>query len=187
MKLLETARIYLRPFGPEDAGLLFELDSDPEVMRFISKGEPTPLELIEHDILPRVLAYYRPWPPQGFWAAHLRATDQFIGWFHLRSDKIEPEEMELGYRLKRFVWGQGLATEGTRMIVERSFGEWGYDKLSARTLAVNLASRRVMEKAGLLFEREFLWSLEVLPGWSEEERRGVKYGLAREQFKRTAD
>ena len=173
--LLETERLYLRRLGPEDARLLFDLDSDPEVMRFISKGQPTPLTRIENEYLPRMLDYYRESPPQGFWPAHLRANDEFIGWFHLRPDKIQPEEMELGYRLKRSVWGRGLATEGSRALLDRAFAQWAFEKVCARTLKVNLASRRVMEKSGLLFEHEFLWGLDVLPGWSEEDRRGVKY------------
>jgi len=155
------------------------LDNDPEVMRFISKGQPTPPTKIENEILPRMLGYYRPWPPQSFWAAHWRATYEFIGWFHLRPDKLVPEEMELGYRLKRSAWGRGLATEGSRALLQRTFGEWGYEKVCARALAVNLASRRVMEKIGLQFEREFFWSADLLPGWSKEERRAVKYGLSR--------
>ena len=173
--LFETERLYLRRLWPDDARLLFELDSDPEVMRFISKGQPTPLARMQNEYLPRILSYYRSWPPQGFWIAHLRATHEFIGWFHLRPDKMQPDEMELGYRLKRGVWGRGLATEGSRALVEKAFGPWGYEKVCARTLVVNLASRRVMEKAGLSFEHEFVWGLDVLPGWSAEERRGVKY------------
>ena len=144
-------------------------------MRFISKGQPTPLARIEKEYLPRMLGYYRHSPPQGFWAAHLRDTEEFIGWFHLRPDKIEPQAMELGYRLKRKFWGRGLATEGSRALLGNAFGEWRYEMVCARTLAVNLASRRVMEKIGLRFEREFFWGPDVLPGWSEEERRGVKY------------
>ena len=175
--LLETDRLYLRRIWAEDLELLLELDGDPEVMRFISKGQPTPRTRMENDYLPRILAYYRSWPPQGFWIAHLRKTDQFAGWFHLRPDRMQPEEMELGYRLKRSIWGQGLATEGSRALVQNAFGTWGYKIVCARTLAVNLASRRVMEKAGLIFEYEFLWSKEVLPDWSEEERRGVKYTI----------
>ena len=112
--VLATERLYLRQFGPGDARLLFELDSDPEVMRFITKGEPTPLAKIENEILPRVLGYYRKSPTQGVWAACLVNGDEYIGWFHLRPDKITPEEMELGYRLKRSAWGRGLATEGSR-------------------------------------------------------------------------
>jgi RimJ/RimL family protein N-acetyltransferase len=91
--------------------------------------------------------------------------------------------MELGYRLKRSAWGQGLATEGSRALVGLGFQDWGCPKLSARSLAINLASRRVMVKAGLAFERDFVWSLESLPGWTEAERSGVKYGLARAQFR----
>jgi RimJ/RimL family protein N-acetyltransferase len=180
--LCETERMYMRSFRVDDSQLLFELDSDPEVMRLISKGQPAPLARIENDILPRFLAYYAQSPPRGFWAAHLRKTDEFIGWFHLRPDKIDLAEMELGYRLKRQAWGQGLATEGSRALVERAFREWGYDKISARTLAQNAASRRVMEKAGLHFECEFVWGADALPEWTEEERRGVKYALTAEQF-----
>jgi RimJ/RimL family protein N-acetyltransferase len=164
--------------------LLFELDSDPEVMRFISKGQPTPLARIQNEIIPRFLGYYRQSPPRGFWAAHLLEAGEFIGWFHLRPDKISPEEMELGYRLKRNTWGRGLATEGSRALLEQAFSAWGCPKICARTLAGNLASRRVMEKAGLTLEREFHYALEVLPGWTEAERRAVKYSVTGTQFSR---
>lgn len=175
--VLQTERLYLRRFGAGDAGLFFELDSDPEVMRFISHGEPTSLEKIENEILPRVLGYYACDPPQGCWAAHLLADNQFIGWFHLRADRIEPEEMELGYRLRRSAWGRGLATEGSRGLVHQAFNSWGYPKVCARTLLGNRASQRVMEKAGLRFEADFVYNLETLPGWSEQERQAVKYSV----------
>jgi RimJ/RimL family protein N-acetyltransferase len=183
MRFLETERLYLRYFVSPDANLLFELDSDPEVMRFISKGEPTQMARIVDVIIPKFLKYYEQSPPRGFWAAHHRATDEFMGWFHLRPDIYEPKEMELGYRLKRSAWGKGFATEISKELIRRAFQEWDYNKVSARTLEVNLASQRVMEKAGLLFENKFLFLPETIPGWTEEERRGVKYGLERQQFK----
>lgn len=178
--LLQSERLYLRRFCQEDAPLLFALHSDPEVMRFISKGQPTSLERIENEILPTALAGYAQSPPQGIWAAHLRSSNEFIGWFHLRPDKLAPEEMELGYRLARSVWGMGLATEGSRALLERSFTDWNYPKVCARTLAINLASRRVMEKIGLRFECDFIYGEDILAGWPEEERRAVKYALARD-------
>jgi RimJ/RimL family protein N-acetyltransferase len=180
---LETERMFFRQFQAEDAQLLFELDRDPEVMQFITKGKPTPLAKIQNEIIPRFLEYYRQSPPQGFWAAHLRETGEFIGWFHLRPNKTSPEEMELGYRLKRNVWGRGLATEGSRALIGKAFGEWGYEKICAHTMAENLASRRVMEKAGLTFECEFLYEADMLRGWTEEkERRAVKYSITRKKF-----
>jgi RimJ/RimL family protein N-acetyltransferase len=174
--------LHLRQLDLEDGRLLFDLDSDPEVMRFISKGQPTSLALIETVLLPRMLASYRPWPPRGFWPAHLRTNDQFIGWFHLRPDRLDPGEMELGFRLKREAWGRGLATEGARALVELALGRWGYDKVCARTLATNRASQRVMQKAGLSFESEFMYGADVCPEWTEAERRAVKYSLNRHEF-----
>jgi RimJ/RimL family protein N-acetyltransferase len=176
---LRTPRLNLRQFRLEDAGLLFDLDSDPEVMRFVSAQVPTPMDKIQNEILPRVLAYYSKTPQQGCWAAELRDSDRFIGWFHLRPDKFVPEEMELGYRLVRSAWGKGLATEGSRALVQKGFDELGFEKISARALAANLASRRVMEKSGLTFEEHFVYTTEVLPGWPEERRRAVKYSRVR--------
>jgi RimJ/RimL family protein N-acetyltransferase len=180
--ILETRRLYLRQFQLEDADLLYKLDSDPEVMRFITKGAPTPLDQIHNTILPRILTYYTRFPPEGCWAAHLLGTDEFIGWFHLRADKLEPGEMELGYRLKRAVWRQGLATEGSLALLGKAFRVWDHSKVCARTLLINHASRRVMEKCGLVFEGEFSYGVETLPGWSEEERRAVKYAITRGEW-----
>ncbi len=179
---LETDRMYFREFRDADAQLLFELDSDPEVMRFISKGEPTPLARIQNEFIPKHLDAYRRQPPQGFWAAHVRESGSFIGWFHLRPDKISATEMELGYRLQRAVWGRGLATEGSRALLDKTFNEWGYEKVCARTLAGNMASRRVMEKAGLRFECEFHYDAEMLRGWTEQERSAVKYSVTRAEY-----
>ena len=184
--LLATPRLYLRKFTENDAPLLHDLDSDPEVMRFISGGKPTPIWEIREEILPRILTYYDRSPPQGCWAAHLLGTHDFIGWFHWRLDKISPDEMELGYRLKRGFWGRGLATEGARALIQKGFREWQTTKVCARALAGNLASHRVMVKAGLFFEGEFVYSLEVLPGWSEFERRAVKYGVDRNSYRPAA-
>jgi RimJ/RimL family protein N-acetyltransferase len=182
--LLETERMYFRQFQDADAQLLFELDSDPEVMRFISKGQTTPLARIRNEIIPKFLDYYGRNPPQGFWAAHLRETGSFIGWFHLRPDKISANEMELGYRLERNVWGRGLATEGSKALLEKAFNNWGYEKVCARTLADNMASRRVMEKAGLSFEFDFHYDADLLHGWVEQERRAVKYSITRAEYLR---
>ena len=170
-----TERLVLRRFTAADIDLLVELDSDPEVMRHISKGVATPRERFQNDILPRWFAFYPQSPPRGFWAAQLRATTEFVGWFHLRPDRWQPEEMELGYRLRRPAWGRGLATEGAAALVERALGEWGYPKVAARTLVGNAASQRVMSKAGLRWEADFTYPAEILPGWTEAERRGVKY------------
>lgn len=181
-ELLRTEHLILRRFTPQDARLLHELDSDPQVMRFITGGKPTPLAQIEKEILPRVLSYYLRTPPQGVWAAHHASDHDFIGWFHLRADKFEPEEMELGYRLKRSAWGQGFATEGSLALLQQGFTVWDHEKISARTLKINAASRRVMEKIGMRLESEFLYPPEMTPELPLEEREAVKYSLRREDY-----
>ena len=176
---LRTERLYLRRFTAADAPLLCELDSDPEVMRHISKGVPTPLATIEKEILPSWLRMYELSDHLGIWAAHETATDRFIGWFLLRPDRYVPDDPELGYRLRRDAWGRGYATEGSRALIEEAFQHWEIERIVARTLVGNAASRRVMEKCGLRFEEFFTYPLELIPGWTEEERAAVKYGLRR--------
>ncbi|HRI10181.1 MAG TPA: GNAT family N-acetyltransferase, partial [Nannocystaceae bacterium] len=107
---LPTARLHLRRLRADDLDQLVALDADPEVMRFITGGQPNPRELYEAELLPRMLA----WDdlPYGFLAAH--EGERFVGWFHLRPSVAEPAILELGYRLRREAWGRGLATEGRR-------------------------------------------------------------------------
>ena len=175
--LLETARLRLRGFVQADVDQLVELDSDPEVMRHITYGIPTPRERYEFEILPRWLAFQDASPLLGYWVAELKGSSEFIGWFHLRPDRFDAGEQELGYRMKRSAWGRGYATEGGRALVTHGFERVGAGKISARTLEANLASRRVMEKCGLAYECDFVYPEDILAGRSEAERAAVKYSV----------
>jgi len=182
--LLESARLRLRRFTAADLDCLVELDSDPEVMRWISYGVPTPRERYEREILPRWFAQYEATPLLGYWAAETRDDGRFVGWFHLRPDRIDDGEQELGYRLRRAAWGLGLATEGSLALLEHGFRRVGAGRISARTLAGNHASQRVMQKCGLRYERDFVYPEDVIAGRSERERAAVKYSLARDAWLR---
>src|SRR5438270_8710726 len=81
---LETERLVLRWFTEDDVDNLVELDGDPDVMRFITGGRPTPRDEIENDVLPSFLDYYERFEGYGFWAAVEKATGRFVGWFHFR-------------------------------------------------------------------------------------------------------
>jgi len=177
--LLETQRLRLRRLVAEDVDRLVELDADPQVMRYITFGEPTPRERYERDILPRWCAYYASTPLLGYWAAETRDAGEFVGVFHLRPDRFDDGEQELGYRLRRAVWGRGLATEAGRALVEHGFTRVGTAKISARTLAANVASRRVMQRCGLSYECDFVYPEDVLAGRPETERAAVKYSITR--------
>ncbi|WP_069167535.1 GNAT family N-acetyltransferase [Nocardia altamirensis] len=176
MDVLDTERLTLRRFTEDDVDLLVELDSDLEVMRYLT-GEPTPRSEIEDEVLPRILRDYER-GPAGRWAAIERASGRFVGWLALQP----PEdggvaEVELGYRLESSVWGRGYATEGARALLRTAFTELGVERVWAQTMAVNGASRRVLEKAGLRYLRTFHLHFEdPLPGTEHGE---VEYELTR--------
>lgn len=178
---LETERLTLRRFTRDDVENLVELDSDPEVMHFINGGRATPREEVENDILPAFFGYYERFAGYGFWAAVEKSTGRFVGWFHLRPATGAPAgELELGYRLRRSAWGTGYATEGARALIDSGFAEHGVQRVVASTMVVNVASRRVMEKAGLKFVRIFH---QPWPDHIEGEEEGdVEYALLRSEW-----
>jgi RimJ/RimL family protein N-acetyltransferase len=180
--LLETRRLRLRRFTADDADLLAALDADPEVMRHITYGQPTPRSAYVETYLPRWLAIYEARPGLGYFAAERRDTGEFAGWFHLRDDRIEPEYVELGYRFRRSAWGLGYATEGARALLAHGFNGLGLARISARTLLGNRASQRVMEKCGLRRVGEFVYAQDVIDGRSEAERAAVKYAITRPEW-----
>ena len=184
---LETARLVLRQFTEDDVDNLVELDSDPDVMHFITGGRPTPRREVESDVLPRFLDYYERFAGYGFWAAVEKSSGQFVGWFHFRPvAAAHPNEVELGYRLLKSAWGKGYATEGSRALIHKGFAELGVERVVAFTMVVHVASRRVMEKAGLRLVRTFH---QPWPDYIDGEEKGdVEYALLRSEWEeRTAE
>jgi RimJ/RimL family protein N-acetyltransferase len=180
---LETERLVLRRFTEADVDNLVELDSDPDVMRFITGGRPTTREEIENDVLPSFLSYYQRFEGYGFWAAIEKSTGEFLGWFHLHPPRGRgAEEAVLGYRLRKSAWGKGYATEGSRALIRKAFTELGAERVYAETMVVNAASRRVMEKAGLRLVRTFH---QPWPDRIEGDEHGdVEYALLRSEWER---
>ena len=178
---LETERLLLRRFTEADVENLVSLDGDPEVMRFINGGRPVSQAEICAAVLPGMLLCYERFPGFGFWAAVAKSTGGFLGWFEFRpTESSGPGEVELGYRLCQSAWGKGYATEGARALVRKGFTELGVVRVFATTMAVNLASRRVMEKAGLRYVRTFHLSWpEYIDG---AEHGDVEYALTRAEW-----
>lgn len=157
---LETERLVLRRLTEADLDNLVELDSDPAVMRFLSGGKPTPRDAIERVFLPAFLSYYERYDGFGFWAAIEKSGGVFLGWFHFRPPQGgPPDEVELGYRLRKAAWGKGYATEGSRALIRKGFTELGVRRVVASTYQDNIGSRRVMEKIGMTLVRTFRMTL----------------------------
>lgn len=184
-----TARLTLRRFTAADAGHLLRLDGEPAVVRFIDSNTKSRAD-VERDVLPRILSYYQRYPEFGRWAARTRGDGAFIGWFGLRPVVPADEAMvfwedgpadvaaaELGYRLVRSAWGNGYATEGARALLRKAFTDLGVAEVVATTMAVNVGSRRVMEKAGLRYVRTM--HLDFPDPLDGNEHGDVEYRLTR--------
>ena len=142
---LQTDRIRLIPLGDEHLELEVELDSDPEVMRYLSGDGRTRAQVEKAHGLR--LATAEPVAGLGFWVGFVE--DEFVGWWLLQpagwgEETLLPGQVELGYRLLRRHWGKGLASEGAREMVRHSFqdldivfvgpGDGYQDKLALKLL-----------------------------------------------------
>ncbi len=175
MAVLQTTRLTLSPCTPNDCADFIDLERDPEVMRFLNGGHAVDRETIGPDatfLTPRGTEPY-------IWTARRTANGAFVGWFCLWP---ESEGLaELGYRLRRMDWGQGLASEGALALVNWGFESGQYDKIAATTMAINLGSRRVMEKIGLSYARTVMYDgPDPIPG---SENGEVWYALTRSDWK----
>ncbi len=182
---LETERLSLRRFTADGAELLIELDSDPEVMRYLSGGEPTAPEVVRDDYIPAILGGYERWGGKfGLYAAYEKDNDTFIGWFYLRPGR-EPEApldvADIGYRLRQTAWGKGYATEGSRALLVKAFTELGVRLIWAETAVMNRRSRNVMEKLGMTYRRNIPTppDMAMIDG---AEHGGVEYEITKEQW-----
>lgn len=175
---LTTERLRLDPLTEGHLDHLVELDSDPEVLRFIwgralTREESLRLGAKRIDPIGEARGI-------GAWAGF--EQEVFVGWWTLQRDPDDDTTAELGYRLRRDAWGRGLATEGSRALLDHAFGTLALPRVWAGTMAVNTGSRGVMEKLGLRLERTVVrkWD-EPLPG---AELGEVYYAITREEWLR---
>ena len=183
---LQTERITLVPLADEHLELEVELDSDPEVMRYRS-GRASTREEVAAGHARRIAAAQKV-DGLGFWVGFV--DDDFVGWWNLQpahgpDQPDDPDVADLGYRLLRRHWRRGLASEGARELVRYGFDDVGLERIIAQTMTVNVASRTVMERAGLTYVRTFPTSTTApLEGVEEGE---VEYEMTRAQWQhRTA-
>lgn len=158
MKYLKTERLFLREFTEDDVTNLFLLDSDPEVMKWLTNGIPTRKSVVEKRVAETIKVMEKYKHLFGMWAVIEKSSNNFLGWFHLRPGKNDPENLkkvELGYRLFRNLWGQGYATEGSLALIDKAFKDLSVEEVFATTMQKNMASRKVLEKSGLVFSHEF--------------------------------
>jgi ribosomal-protein-alanine N-acetyltransferase len=143
---LESDRLYVRRFTPDDLDDLAALLGDPDVGRFL--GGAKDRAAVESTLQSRALAYYDQHPGLGMWATIERASGRFVGFHVLNHIHGEPD-IQVGYALVRDAWGQGYATEMTVRLMRYGFDERGLAQICAITNLDHVASQHVLLKAGL--------------------------------------
>jgi [ribosomal protein S5]-alanine N-acetyltransferase len=147
--ILETERLILREWTLADAGVIYEICSDPEVMRYV--GDGSNWETFERAELwmRRVTAAYR---EQGYgrYAVVEKESGRVVGSCGFGRSK-GGASVDFGYVYARAVWGRGYATEAGRACLRYGFEQVGFAEIVADTDIENHASRRVLEKLGFEF------------------------------------
>ncbi len=173
MTILETKNLTLSLCTPADRADFIDLERDPEVMHFLNGGA------VDHENTdPDKVTFLMPRGTEPYvWAARRKETGEFVGWFCLfpETEKLA----EIGYRMRRNAWGQGLASEGAATLVDWGFNHAGYENVVACTMTVNYGSRRVMEKIGMRHTKTVSIDAGELPGGEYGE---VRYELTRSEW-----
>ena len=147
MNVLKTPRLDLRKFETDDAEFFFNMNSDPEVLRYTGDVNFESVAAAR-----QFIEKYDHYSKHGYgrWTVVLRQTGETIGFCGLKN---HPDEgyIDLGYRFLQKHWGQGYASEAAQACVYYGLHHLGLNEIVGRTAEENKASIRVLEKSGMKF------------------------------------
>ena len=152
---LETARLILRRFRPEDIEQIYHnCWSDYDVWKWTNYA---PMQSVD-DVINVVEMFTEKWlgayskPNRYSWAIQLKATGEVIGRIGGMHSDDQVKQIELAYELGQKWWNQGLMTEAVQAVIDFLFKEVGYDRICADHASENPASGKVMQKCGMTYE-----------------------------------
>jgi [ribosomal protein S5]-alanine N-acetyltransferase len=148
--LIESERLILRQVMPEDAADFLACQSDPDVFRYSGRSELTSLEAARDWL--NILFKRHQEQTLLSWAIVLKEDQHFIGRFQLEDVSAENRRTGVGYLLGKQYWGNGYATEALCAVIAYLFEQTTVNRIDTFAWAENIASTRVMEKAGMHFE-----------------------------------
>ncbi len=168
MEVKESQRLRYSVMNSNDAQDLFNLDNDPEVMRYITRGKTTSMEDIVNMAIPRFEKYTNIEQGWGLWKVGIKENNQFIGWvlvrpFNFFNDNPEFDNLEIGWRFIKKSWGKGFASEAALAVTEALIGLAKSAKSDVKTLAAiadkeNIGSISIMKKLGMTYKKSYVES-----------------------------
>jgi len=170
--ILETDRLLLREFEDVDAQSMFDLNSDPDVIRYT--GDPAFVSINEVSIF---LTSYSDYKRNGYgrWAVILKETNKFIGWCGLKLN--EEGLVDIGFRFFKRHWGKGYASEAAEATLSYGFKTLNLDEILGRAVPDNLASISILEKLNMrYFKHDTCYGFE----------NAIYYRISKEEFDKKA-
>ncbi|MES2560181.1 MAG: GNAT family N-acetyltransferase [Bacteroidota bacterium] len=156
---IETERLILREFLPTDDEAMFEMDSNPEVHKYLGNNPVTDIEQVQGYIA-SIRQQYIDYGI-GRWAVVEKESGKVIGWAGLKFiTEVENNRTrfhDVGYRLNQKYWGKGYATESAKAAIKFGFEKLQLTEIIGSANVANIQSRKALEKCGLTFVEKFYW------------------------------
>ena len=149
----------IREFKPEEEPLFLLIDGDDQLTKYIPKRSTQESK----QLFVNSLAEYYNNNGLGRWGIFNITDNDFIGVCFLKPSEYDHNSIELGYRFHFKYWGAGMATEVAKAIVAYGLHQLGLQEINAVTHPENMASQRVLNKAGFVQHGEVFWYHELLP------------------------
>lgn len=153
---LETDRFILRDIEETDLRGMYDLDSDPEVHTYLGT---LPIETLEEarETINNIRNQYDE-HGIGRWAVIDKSNLDFVGWSGLKYEKKLRKEFDyfdIGYRLRRKYWGQGIASETALECLRYGFEKMHLDEICGAAEVRHIVSNHILRKIGLNFIEQF--------------------------------
>lgn len=151
--MIGTENLILRPIEKSDTDRMYEVYSNPTVMKYIYDGSTFTRE----KIIKRVEECLLHWEKYGFGCFVMieKTTKKTVGYCVLRYfDDDHPDlngKIEIGYTLDEPFWGKGYATEAVNALIKFGFDQCHFNRILATILPDNIASQKVVKKAGMVY------------------------------------
>ncbi|MFN8144987.1 MAG: GNAT family N-acetyltransferase [Bacteroidia bacterium] len=149
--LIQTSRLILRPMVEADARHMFDMNNDPDVVRFTGNKAYENIEEVLNYI--RTNDQFEKYKLGRFTILD-KITGEYIGWCGLKFLE-DINEIDLGYRLLKKNWGKGIATESSIAMLDYGFLTLGLERIVGRAVKENINSIHILQKLGMTYEKEF--------------------------------
>lgn len=147
--IIETDRLILRELDSNDSVHFYNLNSDPEVLKYTGDAPFSSIADAEE-----FLINYKDYQKNGFgrWAVILKETNSFIGWNGLKLN--EENLIDIGFRFFKKEWGKGYATESAKAVIKYGFESLNLNEIIGRASKNNIPSIKVLEKIKMSFWKQ---------------------------------